>query len=89
MQRNTRHWTWHARRRGEGFVQGYRPGAPAFCVHAETAAGLAAQLRWQQAADDHAPDGCRARILPPPPWGHPAGTPPHPAEGLRGLTLYT
>jgi hypothetical protein len=61
---------WHARRRGPGFVQGYRPGAPVFCVRADTATELAAQLCWQQAADTHAPDGCHARVLPPPPWGH-------------------
>jgi hypothetical protein len=40
---------WHARRRDDGFLQGYQSGAPAFCVHAETAPGLAAQLCWQQA----------------------------------------
>ena len=61
---------WHARRRGE-FLQAYRPGAPAFCVSAQTPVDLAAQLHWQQAADAHAPDGCAASILPPPPWGHP------------------
>jgi hypothetical protein len=61
---------WHARRRSYGFVQGYRPGAPVFCVQADTATGLAAQLCWQQAADTHAPDGCQASTLPPPPWGH-------------------
>jgi len=61
---------WHARRRSYGFVQGYRPGAPVFCVHAGTATELAAQLCWQQAADTHAPDGCQASVLPPPPWGH-------------------
>jgi hypothetical protein len=49
---------WHARRRRDGFVQGYRPGAPAFHVRAETATDLAAQLCWQQAVDTHAPDGC-------------------------------
>jgi len=48
---------WHARRR-EGFVQLYSDGAPAFSVHASDATGLAAQLRWQQAADAHAPHGC-------------------------------
>jgi hypothetical protein len=48
---------WHARRR-DGYLQDYRPGAPAFSVHAGTATGLAAQLRWQQAADAHAPYGC-------------------------------
>lgn len=51
---------WHARRRGEGFLQGYRSGTPVFCVHADTAIGLAAQLCWQQAADTHTPDGCHA-----------------------------
>jgi hypothetical protein len=67
---------WHARRRGQGFVQGYRPGAPVFYVVADTATGLAAQLCWQQAADTHAPDGCLAHILPPPPWGQPAESQP-------------
>jgi hypothetical protein len=41
---------WHARRRSDGFLQGYRSGAQVFCVHAGTAPGLAAQLCWQQAA---------------------------------------
>ncbi len=59
---------WHGRRRAEGYLQGYRPGAPAFCVHAGTATDLAAQLCWQQAADTHAPEGCHASNLPPPPW---------------------
>ncbi|HBW20478.1 MAG: hypothetical protein ACLPN6_31045 [Streptosporangiaceae bacterium] len=49
---------WHARRRA-GFVQLYSDGAPAFSVHASDATELAAQLRWQQAADAHAPEGCR------------------------------
>ena len=51
---------WHARRQG-AYVQTLQPGAPAYCVHADTCAGLAAQLCWQQAADRHAPDGCTAR----------------------------
>jgi hypothetical protein len=55
-------WTddhgWHARRRSDGYMQVYQHGAPAFCVHAVSAAELAAQLRWQQAADIHAPAGC-------------------------------
>jgi hypothetical protein len=54
---------WHARRR-KGYLQDYRPGAPAFSVHADTATGLAAQLCWQQAADIHAPYGCTARQAP-------------------------
>jgi hypothetical protein len=58
---------WQARRRGEGFLQGYRPGAPVFYVQAETAVDLAAQLCWQQAAEIHAPEGCRVG-LPPAPW---------------------
>jgi hypothetical protein len=49
---------WHARRRGEVYVQAYSDGAPAFCVHAVDVVDLAAQLRWQQAADMHAPCGC-------------------------------
>jgi hypothetical protein len=48
---------WHAARRGE-FVQDYHDGAPAFYVHARSASGLAGQLRWQQAAQVHAPFGC-------------------------------
>lgn len=49
---------WHARRRDDGYLQVYQHGAPAFCVHAVSPAELAAQLRWQQAADIHAPAGC-------------------------------
>jgi Resolvase, N terminal domain len=49
---------WHARRRGNMCIQAYQRGAPAFCVHAASAVDLAAQLRWQQAADLHAPAGC-------------------------------
>jgi hypothetical protein len=49
---------WHARRRSDGYLQAYQSGAPAFCVHALSAEELAAQLRWQQAADTHAPAGC-------------------------------
>jgi hypothetical protein len=59
---------WHARRR-DSFVQGYRPGAPAFHVSAANALDLAAQLCWQQAAETHTPDGCQASMLCPPPWG--------------------
>ncbi len=59
---------WHARRRAAGYLQGYRPGAPTFCVHAGTATELAAQLCWQHAADTHAPEGCHASSVPPPPW---------------------
>jgi hypothetical protein len=51
---------WHACRRG-GFIQDYHPGAPAFSVHAATVSELAAQLRWQEAADTHAPFGCSTR----------------------------
>ncbi len=50
---------WHARRRGD-WMQGFRPGAPAFHVSARNATDLAAQLCWQQAADSYAPDGCQA-----------------------------
>jgi hypothetical protein len=50
---------WHAARRGE-FIQGYHQGAPAFYVHAASAAELAGQLRWQEAAETHAPFGCSA-----------------------------
>jgi hypothetical protein len=61
-------WTdghgWHARRRG-GFLQHYQYGAPTFAVHARTAVELAAQLRWQEAADEHAPAGCPHAGRPP------------------------
>jgi hypothetical protein len=57
------HRGWHARRRGDGFLQGYRPGAPAFYVQADTATELAAQLCWQRAVDVHAPDGCHGGRL--------------------------
>jgi hypothetical protein len=64
---------WHARRR-DSFVQGYRPGAPAFHVRAGNAHDLAAQLCWQRAADTHTPDGCQASMVSPPPWGSMAGS---------------
>jgi hypothetical protein len=64
---------WHARRR-DSFVQGYRPGAPAFHVIAANALDLAAQLCWQQAAEAHTPDGCQASMLCPPPWGSLTGS---------------
>jgi hypothetical protein len=51
---------WHARRRSDGFVQDYQPGAPAFHVSADSAMDLAAQLCWQHAAERHAPGGCEA-----------------------------
>jgi hypothetical protein len=51
---------WHARRRTDMYLQSYGRGAPTFSVHADSALGLAAQLRWQQAADVHAPAGCTA-----------------------------
>jgi len=51
---------WHARRKG-AYVQALRQGAPAYSVHADTPTALAAQLCWQQAADQYAPDGCTAR----------------------------
>ncbi len=51
---------WHACRRG-GFVQDYHQGAPAFSVHAASVGELAAHLRWQEAADAHAPSGCSTR----------------------------
>jgi hypothetical protein len=50
---------WHGRRRGE-YMQGFRPGTPAFHVSASSALDLAAQLCWQQAAAEHTPDGCQA-----------------------------
>jgi hypothetical protein len=57
-------WTdehgWHARRRG-GYLQDFHNGAPAFAVHAADPVELAAQLRWQEAAEEHAPFGCTAR----------------------------
>lgn len=51
---------WHACRRG-GYIQEYHQGAPAFSVHAASAAELAAQLRWQQAAEAHTPFDCSRR----------------------------
>jgi hypothetical protein len=51
---------WHACRRG-GFIQDYHQGAPAFSVHAPTVGELAVQLRWQEAAEAHAPFGCSRR----------------------------
>jgi len=54
------HAGWHARRTG-AYVQNRHHGAPAYCVHAPTPTHLAAQLCWQQAADQHAPDGCITR----------------------------
>jgi hypothetical protein len=76
---------WHARRRDDGFLQGYRSGAEAFCVHAGSAPGLAAQLCWQQAATTHAPGGCSASLRPPPPWGHRPRPPAEPALRPAGL----
>jgi hypothetical protein len=51
---------WHARREGM-YIQDYHYGAPAFAVHASSAAELAVQLRWQRAAEAHAPFGCPRR----------------------------
>ena len=52
---------WHARRRQDTYLQTRHNGAPAYSVHAATPTALAAQLCWQQAADQHAPDGCTTR----------------------------
>ena len=52
---------WHARRRQDAYLQTHCDGAPAYSVHAATPTALAAQLCWQQAADQHAPDGCTTR----------------------------
>ena len=76
---------WHARRRNDGFLQGYRSGAEAFCVHAGTAPGLAAQLCWQEAATVNAPGGCSTGLCPPPPWGHRVGPPATPGLPQPGL----
>jgi hypothetical protein len=46
---------WHARRRVGVFLQEYRRGAPAFCVHADSEAGLSQRLREQEAADAQPP----------------------------------
>jgi hypothetical protein len=54
---------WHARRRIDAFKQDYLPGAPAFCVHADSSVDLAAQMCWQRAADQHAPSGCSSGSL--------------------------
>jgi hypothetical protein len=48
---------WHARRRSP-FLESHGRGAPSYSVHAAGPAELAAQLCWQQAADEHAPNGC-------------------------------
>ena len=45
------HGGWHARRRG-GYLQSHQLGAPSFCVHADTAVGLAVQLCSQEYADE-------------------------------------
>jgi hypothetical protein len=42
---------WHARRRAGVFLQEYRPGSPAFCVHSVSEVDLAAQLRDQEKVD--------------------------------------
>jgi hypothetical protein len=52
------HAGWHARRRDVRYLQAHAEGAPTFSVHADSAADLAAQLCWQQAADRPIPDGC-------------------------------
>lgn len=46
---------WHARRRVGVFLQEFRTGAPAFCVHAESEADLSRRLRDQEAADARRP----------------------------------
>jgi hypothetical protein len=46
---------WHARRRVGVFLQEFRPGAPAFCVHAESEADLSRRLLDQEAADAQPP----------------------------------
>lgn len=51
------HAGWHARRRG-AYMRALHRGAPAYSVHSDSLAGLGTQLCWQQAADQHAPDGC-------------------------------
>jgi hypothetical protein len=71
------HHGWHARRRDE-YLQDYRAGAPSFCVHADTAVNLAAQICWQQAADAYVPEGCPSGHLTPPPHAVPA--PSHRAD---------
>jgi hypothetical protein len=47
---------WHARRRDSTYLQFRCDGAPAFSVHADSPTDLAAQLCWQQAADQHPGD---------------------------------
>jgi hypothetical protein len=46
------HHGWYARRRSDGFLQVHEPGTPVFCLRAVAATDLAAQLCWQQAADE-------------------------------------
>ena len=62
---------WHARRRQDAYLQAHHNGAPAYSVHAATPTALAAQLCWQQAADQHAPDGCTTRVAAAPGPGPP------------------
>jgi hypothetical protein len=59
---------WHARRRSDGYLQAYQAGAPVFHVRAANALDLAAELCWQEAADQHAPEGCPTSTSSPP-WG--------------------
>jgi hypothetical protein len=46
---------WHARRRVGVFLQEFRRGAPAFCVHAVCEADLLQRLREQEAAEGRPP----------------------------------
>jgi hypothetical protein len=46
---------WHARRRDGIFLQEFRHGAPAFCVHAVSEEDLARRLRDQEATDAKSP----------------------------------
>lgn len=64
---------WHARRRQDdlqAYIQAHHHGAPAYSVHAATPTALAAQLCWQEAADQHTPDDCTY----PPAMREPTGT---------------
>jgi hypothetical protein len=57
---------WHARRRQAAYLQACTGGTPVYSVHAATPAALAAQLCWQQAADQHPPRWLPIQRLPHP-----------------------
>ena len=83
---------WHARRRQDAYLQTHHNGAPAYSVHAATPTALAAELCWQQAADQHAPDGCTTanpphHARPPTPPSASSGRPSRIHRGLFTILL--